>query len=302
MDPGPSLRDIACYVMVAQRMSFSGAADRLGMSQSAVSQTIARLERTLDLRLFDRSSRFVQLTEAGKLLLPHAEELLERAQAFTAEATRLAVPSGESIRLAYCPLTGTLAAKIAQRLSRRTPPVHIELRPTSWSSATAELARDAVAIMSTPFPSGLASTGRFQIPVTHLAVPVSDPLAGATKVHLAQLDRRTLLLPHSRPPGSFWAQLISRLQAEHIVFHEGDGHDDWSTALDLVAARRGVLPAPALLVDMVRRPDVTFVPLEAGLTINYGIVWSAEHATAQTLALVQTIQTHLRLAARPSTG
>lgn len=300
MDTGPPLRDIAVYVLVAQRLSFSGAAAELGMSQSAVSQTIARLERTLDLRLFERSSREVQLTDAGKLLLPHAEELLEQAQSFTAEATRLAVPAAESIRLAYCPLTGTLAARVVQKLSRRTPPILVQLRPTSWESVTADLARDAVAIMSAPFPAGYATTARFHIPVSHLAVSVADPLAQATRLRLEQLNRRTILMPRSRPPGSVWAQLTFRLQAAKVTFHEGDEHETWTTALDLVAARRGVLPAPTPLVDTVRRPDIAFIPLDADLTMTYGIVWSAEHATAQTLTLVQTIQEFLRVGGRSS--
>ncbi len=300
LDTVPLLRDIACYVVVARHMSFSGAAAELGMSQPAVSQTIARLERALDLRLFDRSSRRVQLTDAGKLLLPRAEELLERAQAFTAEATRLAIPDAKPIRLAYDPLTGTLAAQVAHRLARRTPPIDVQLRPTSWSSATAELERDAVAIMGTPFPPGYACAGRFHIPVTHLAVPVSDPLARAVKVQLGQLAGCTLLMPSSRPLGGFWAQLHSRLRTAGVTYREGDEHDDWTTALDLVAARRGVLPAPAPLAETIRRSDLVFVPFEAGLAMAYGIVWSAEYATAQTLALVQAIQSQLRLNGRPA--
>ncbi|MGH3683357.1 MAG: LysR family transcriptional regulator, partial [Natronosporangium sp.] len=120
MDLGPSLREVGCFVAVADRLSFSRAAAELGMSQPAVSQAIARLERALDLRLFDRSSRGVQLTEAGKLLLPHAEALREDASAFAAEATRLASSAAErAIRLAYCPLVGTLAARVVRRLSGR---------------------------------------------------------------------------------------------------------------------------------------------------------------------------------------
>jgi DNA-binding transcriptional LysR family regulator len=298
METGPPLRDIACYVLVAQHLSFSGAAARLGMSQPAVSQTIARLERTLDLRLFDRSSREVQLTEAGKLLLPHAEELLERAQGFTAEAARLAIPARESIRLAYCPLTGTLAARVVQWLARRTPPVLVQLRPTGWSSATADLARDAVAIMSAPFPPDFATTGRFHIAVNHLAVAATDPLAQASRISLEQLNRRTVLMPRLRPPGSVWAELTFRLQSARVAFHDGDEHDNWTTALDLVAAGRGVLPAPIPLVDMVRRPDVAFVPFDAKLAMTYAIVWCSEHATAQTLAVVQAIQDHLRTGGR----
>ncbi len=95
-------------MLVAQRLSFSRAAAELGMSQPAVSQAIGRLERTLELRLFERTSREVQLSDAGKVLLPYAESLLEQAAAFSVEASRLAAPTGRTIRLAYCPLVGGL--------------------------------------------------------------------------------------------------------------------------------------------------------------------------------------------------
>src|SRR5439155_16178451 len=93
----PPLRDVGCFALVARHLSFSRAAAELGMSQPAVSQAVARLERVLGLRLFDRTSREVQLSDAGKVLLPHAEALLDQATGFAAEAARLAVPSGRAI-------------------------------------------------------------------------------------------------------------------------------------------------------------------------------------------------------------
>jgi DNA-binding transcriptional LysR family regulator len=65
--------------------------------------------------------------------------------------------------------------------------------------------------------------------------------------------------------------------------------------MDLVAAGRGVLAAPHLLVETVRRPDVRFVPLEADdLRFRYALVWSPEHASARVMTLVQTVQEILR--------
>src|SRR5260370_42660658 len=125
MVEGPPLRDIGCFALVARHLSFSRAAAELGMSQPAVSQAVARLERTLGFRLFVRSSREVRLSDAGRALLPQAEAVLEQAAAFTAEAARLAAPAPPGIRLAYAPLVGGFAARIARRLAARKPGVDV---------------------------------------------------------------------------------------------------------------------------------------------------------------------------------
>lgn len=293
MDSGPPLREISCFALVARHLSFSRAAAGLGMSQPAVSQAVARLERTLGLRLFERTSREVQLTDEGKLLLPYAEALLDQAAAFTAEAARLAVPADQPIRLAYCPLVGALAARVARRLALHAPGVEVELRPAGWSAATADLAQGvaSAAFLSTPFPPGLATTARFSVPVTHVAVPAGSPLATASRVGLAQLTQ--VLLPRTRPPGGLWFQLAARLGPRAAAVHAD--LDDLPAALDLVAAGRGVLAAPHLLVETVRRPDVRFVPLEADdLRMRYALVWSPEHVSARVMALVQAVQEILR--------
>jgi DNA-binding transcriptional LysR family regulator len=303
VDPGPPLRDIGCFAAVARQLSFSRAAVELGMSQPAVSQAIARLERSLGLRLFDRTSRDVRLSDPGKVLLPQAEALLEQVAAFSAEAGRLAVPTGQTIRLAYCPLVGGLAARVARRLARRRPGVEVELRTAGWSAATADLAQGAAsaAIMSTPFPAGLASTARFHLPITHLAVPAGRPPVLTAPLRLGQLGRQEILLPRSRPPGSVWAQLAARLPPQHRGRVATDDLDDLAAALDLVAAGRGLLPVPHLLVQTVIRPDVRFLPLDtAGLRMTYGLVWSQPNASAEVMALVQTVQELLRTPGQPT--
>jgi DNA-binding transcriptional LysR family regulator len=301
VDPGPPLRDIGCFAAVAQRLSFSRAATELGMSQPAVSQAIARLERALGVRLFERTSREVQLTDAGKVLLPLAEALLEQVAAFSAEATRLAVPTGPAIRLAYCPLVGGLAARVARRLAGRSPGVDVDLRTAGWSAATAEMAQGtaAAALMSTPFPAGLATTARFRLPITHLAVPAGSALGTAARVRLGQLTRHEVLLPRVRPPGSVWAQLAARLPEPARSRTAADDLDDLTAALDLVAAGKGLLPVPRLLAQTVVRPDIQFLPLDTGgLAMTYGLVWRQDRATAEVMALVQAVQEILRTPGR----
>jgi len=285
------LRDVACFVRVAERGSFSRAAADLRVSQPAISQAIGRLERSLGARLFERSSRSVRLTAAGKGLLPYAEALLAAETALRAEALRQAVPT---IRFAYPPLVGPLVARVVRRLAARTPPVDVDLRPAGWSDATAALAAGEVpaAILSYPFPAGRPTTARFQVPVAHLAVPAGGPLASRALLRPADLGRVRVLLPATRPPGGMWARLAALVRQQRVI---GPDLDDFAGPLDLVAAGAGVLATPRLVVETVRRPDVRFVPFDGGdLRITYGLVWVPEAASAAVMALVGAVQEALR--------
>ncbi|GAA0723588.1 LysR family transcriptional regulator [Dactylosporangium roseum] len=305
MVDGPPLRDIGCFALVARRLSFSRAAAELGMSQPAVSQAVARLERTLGLRLFIRTSREVALTDAGRGLLPHAEAVLDQAAAFAAEAARLAVPAAPGIRLAYAPLVGGFAARMARRLAVRKPPVDVELRPAGWQAATHELTHglSSAALMSIPFPPGHASAARFHVPVTHLAVATADRLATAARVWLAQAG--PLLVPRGLQPSPVAGRRPATRQADAVqrrsdaldagVRLAPEAVDDPLAAVDLVAAGRGALPVPQLVVETVRRPDVRFVPLaDPGLRLTFGLVWRPDRPTEDLMALVQAAQDGLR--------
>ncbi|QYC39566.1 HTH-type transcriptional regulator BenM [Nonomuraea coxensis DSM 45129] len=276
------LREIHCFTRVAARLSFSAAAADLGMSQPAMSQAITRLERAAGVRLFERSAREVRLTAAGKALLPYAEQALESAAAFTAEAARLARPT---IHLAYPPLVGTLAARVVRRLAGRGPSmgpsIGVELRAAGRAEAARALAAGEVsaAILATPAPAAFVTAARFHVTVDHVAVPAGHRLAARPRLVPDDLAGQTLLTPSARP----WAGLPghARLVPD----------DDFAAGLDLVAAGAGVLPIPQLLVRAVRRDDVRFVPLEAGeLRITYALAWSRERVTPELMALVQAVQ------------
>jgi DNA-binding transcriptional LysR family regulator len=74
-----SLRQLEVFAAVGQYGTVSEAADRLSMSQSAASTSLSELERQFDCRLFDRNGKRLRLNETGRLLLPKARELLDRA-------------------------------------------------------------------------------------------------------------------------------------------------------------------------------------------------------------------------------
>lgn len=105
--------DLKTFIAVAETGSFSEAAERVYLSQPAVSKRIANLETLLDTKLFDRISRQVFLTEAGQILLPKARSILQEM-----ESTRQAVHSlrGE--------VSGKLSIVISHHLGlHRLPPI-----------------------------------------------------------------------------------------------------------------------------------------------------------------------------------
>src|SRR4051794_2621662 len=85
------LRHLAALATVAEEASFSGAADRLGYVQSAVSQQISSLERIVGERIVERSARprSVAVTDAGRVLLAHVDDILEQLRLAKAEVDAL---------------------------------------------------------------------------------------------------------------------------------------------------------------------------------------------------------------------
>jgi DNA-binding transcriptional LysR family regulator len=319
MDAVPALRDVRCFVAVAEHGSFSRAAADLGLSQPAVSQAIARLEQLLDCRLFHRTSRRVHPTPAGHALLAPAHALLTEAATFTATARDLATKPPQPITFAYPPLLGPFVARIARRLARRDPNLTLDLCPLPRRAAAEALATGTAtaAVLAAPLPhidpaaprpapgevpggsrlavtggragtaGGLVSVPLVSVGVGQLAVPTGDALAGAGIVGVEALGRRRVLVPGERPAGGPFARLVGALPAgcARVVAEE---IDDWGAALDLVAAGLGVLPVPNLVAGSVRRPDVRFVALEvpAGrrtdrVGLQYRLAWWADAETAR---------------------
>lgn len=88
-------RNMPVFVEVARAKSFRGAAENLGLPSSTVSRRIAELERDVGLRLFNRTTRLVELTESGKLYYDRCRRIVEEAEIAHQEMeTRLTHPQG----------------------------------------------------------------------------------------------------------------------------------------------------------------------------------------------------------------
>jgi len=94
-----SLRQIEAFSAVASLHSFAAAGDRLGLTSSAISQLVAELENTLGFRLFDRTTRRVVLSSAGRDFLASAESVLRHAQAAESAANDVRLRAAGIVRV-----------------------------------------------------------------------------------------------------------------------------------------------------------------------------------------------------------
>src|SRR6266478_2549861 len=92
------LRHLRYFVAVAEQRSFTRAAERIRVAQPALSQQIRQLEQELGVSLFERDSRPLRLTEAGRLFLERAQSVLVAVNAAAVDARRTG--SGQLGRLA----------------------------------------------------------------------------------------------------------------------------------------------------------------------------------------------------------
>ncbi|NKQ57699.1 LysR family transcriptional regulator [Amycolatopsis sp. K13G38] len=123
------VRYLRYFVVVAEELHFGRAAHRLHMAQPPLSQRIRDLERDLGVRLFDRNTRQVRLTEAGALLLEHARRVLDDVDAARQAMGRIKAGGATALRVGCLPDTmpATIQA-IMDEFHAHRPDVLVELR------------------------------------------------------------------------------------------------------------------------------------------------------------------------------
>lgn len=257
------LRHVRCFVAVAVEKSFAKAADRLAVSQPALSQTIAQLESTLGFAVFERTTRSVKLTPNGALLLETATKLNVAMDDFYGDIKTLQMAITNDIRMGY--LIGTAVQfmpDIVREFERRRPNASLQLVEFDFNHPDAGLASKQVdcAIIRPPVEP-------MDIQIVELArekcvvcLPVGHRLAGLETVELAQiLDEPFIVAPRPGVWRDYWTAHGHRAGKPTKVAFEAATLD---AELQAVASRKGISITAESTAKYYARPGVVFVPIK----------------------------------------
>jgi DNA-binding transcriptional LysR family regulator len=251
---------------VADRGSFSAAAEALSYTQSAISQQIATLEREAGSELVTRGSRGIRLTEAGELVVRHADAILTRLADAEAELQAIRGLRGGRLRLAAFPTVGaTLMPLAIATFRRRHPEIELAVKQLEPEESVPLLKAGDLDIALTVDESTIAEEYSESVDVTflledpmHVALPTGHRLASKAKLHLKDLAEEAWI---NTTGSCSCADMVRNACIRagfdpHVTFES----DDYLAIQGLVAAGVGVALIPTLALTTVR-DDVVIRPL-----------------------------------------
>ncbi|PRX46702.1 DNA-binding transcriptional LysR family regulator [Prauserella shujinwangii] len=287
------LAQVRAFTVTAELRSFSRAAERLFLTQQALSKRVRRLEDAVGAPLFVRGPRTIELTGAGERFLPHARELIRAADA---AAAALATGDGRPLRLDV--LDHRLApTSLLRTLSAQDPGLTVERDARGGLGA----AVDALLRDETDLAFGRVHDLGRELPpdVEHrlvrleplLAVlPPEHPLAAGAAVRLADLREEGLWLPSTRGPVEF-RLFLERLGREFDVPLDFTG-TSYGLRHTLEQARYGRhrVTLSGADMDLPRDLNLRVLPFHPAPLFPWSAVWRRDDRRPALRALVALLE------------
>lgn len=271
---------------VARQGSFSAAAAALYLSQSAVSQQVATLEREVGMPLLVRTRSGPKLTDAGRTLVGHAGAAIARLEEAEQELAAIAGLEGGELRLASFPTaSGTLLTEALSEFSQRYPGVRLTVTEAEPEDSLPRLRAadvDLAIVFDYPLlcPAGVVEDDDRDLDRVllltesmHLAVPRDHLLASADRVRVADLaDQPWLCGVRPSSCGEVVLQSCRDAGFEPRIAFESD---EYQVLQGYVAAGLGFTFLPDLALPTLR-PDLVVRPTEPEAPERR--VWAATRA------------------------
>ncbi|MCF2531614.1 LysR family transcriptional regulator [Yinghuangia soli] len=271
-------QDIEIFLVLAEELHFGRTADRLFLSTALVSKTIKRIERQLGVRLFDRSSRHVMLTDIGRRLRadlhPHQQgiqQALERARLARNDITGTLAVGFMSV------LAGTLVVQGRHRFRAEHPQCDVRVVETQVHHFVSQL-RDGtvdVLLMSLPVDEPDIRVGPVVARRNRVVVASADHrFAGMDSVSWEDLAGETLptavptfpdyAVDFHAPPRTPSGRRIERFTEPVATYLE---------ALTMVSAGRMLVLGDTQLAQYYNRPDLVYLPVHDLPPLEFALLW-----------------------------
>jgi DNA-binding transcriptional LysR family regulator len=270
----PDLRSLRYFLAVAEELNFTRAAERLHIAQPPLSAAIRQMEEQLGVSLFDRSTRQVQLTPAGRLLAERGRELIDHADAvYAAVRETEKAPTGK-LALGVSPTARfDLAPAVLGACAARAPGVMLYPREDTTGALVHDLRAGRLDLVIGFCVAADASLERERLRDAPAVVHVGadHPLAGRPAVALAELRDEAILVsggPESLGYTATVVELCRRAGFEPRTV--ADPYPD----LGVQAIREGlgvVIYVRGAFAEQVE--GSAFVPIEPQVTLPFDLLW-----------------------------
>jgi DNA-binding transcriptional LysR family regulator len=286
------LRQLRYFVAVAEELHFGRAAERLHMSQSPLSPAIRELERELGVVLFVRTTRSVELTVAGSVLLERSRRALDEIDGALTDVRRSANAVGDVLGIGYGPFSRSTAARIAEvvgaQLLDRSVRLEEDVTPNSLRRVGAhEL--DGALVMETPMAArrhGVRVDTLKDEPLL-VALPESHRFAGEGAIAVGAFAAERVLLPRE-PPGQMfnsWLRTLIRAHGFELERTMATLSAPWDRRMLPIASGEAV---SVLVSEWVREPipGVVAVPFDPPLSfpVDLASAWPPSEAVEALVA------------------
>ncbi|NHU85077.1 LysR family transcriptional regulator [Kocuria sp. JC486] len=285
------LRQLNYFIAVAEERHFGRAAKRLHIAQPPLSQQIRQLEEQLGVRLFDRTTRRVDLTAAGELLLERGRAIVNEVESLKADVYQVGAGATGVLRVGFSGSATYSVMPSMVRLAGESYPglnldLHGEMLTPAMEAALLDRSLDA-AILRPPVTSQDIEYRIIQREPLIVAIPSHSPLAEDRPVAMQELtDQQFVTYPPDSVVYRQTVELCRQAGFRHRVAHIAQ---ETSTILSFVAAGAGVAVVPAS-VAAVQLRSVHYRQLEEAPEVELAIAWRREERS-QLLANFVTLVT-----------
>jgi DNA-binding transcriptional LysR family regulator len=264
------------FAAVAAEGNLTRAAQRLYVSQPALTKQIKQLESQLGVRLFSRSWAGMTLTAAGQALADRAPAVLAEWEQALAATKAAASRATQVLRVGFMSSAANEATQeIIAAFGRRRPGWRVDLQQAAWSDPTAGLASGDVdaALLRLPFPG--QEEVRTEVLLTEprwVALPATHPLAGRDRVDFRELrDEPFVAAPEETGWWrDYWLATAERQGHPVRIGYVTDQPDAWLAA---IASGYGIALAPESAARYYARPGIVYRPVTGVSPSQACVAW-----------------------------
>lgn len=275
------LSQLRCFVAVSEYLHFGQAAAHLNMTQPPLSRQVQLLEREIGTPLFERSSRSVKLTPAGRVFLPEAQRILRLSESARRWTQRVWHGEAGTLRIGFTAASGYgMLPDLMLKIRDAMPDVDIVLREMVTNAQVEALGSGVldVGFIRPPVDLRKFEFREYLSEPLVAAIPEGDPLAEQSEIRLEDLQQKPFIM-YSPDAARYFHDLLSALFAQshiapRIVHQVGQMH----SMLALVDAGFGVAMLPEA-ASRLRFPKVLFRPMPgiAHWTAKLDLIWRPDN-------------------------